>query len=133
MNLKFEMQKGILVARASGDFTLHDAQNSLLEILKTLESFKTKKVLVDCFQLKGVPSMMEYFKYSDFANDELAKPLASGKHMDLQIAYVGSNSMINIDKFGEAVAADRADKAKAFDNMDDAINWLGIGSTKYPP
>lgn len=126
MNIVSKLENGFLLVRVSGDFTLDGARSSFLDVLTTLKSCRARKVIFDCLQLKGAPSMMEYFKYSEFVASELS---ASGNAIEPQIAYVGIAPLIDKDKFAEARAASRTEKAESFDSMEAALGWLCIGST----
>jgi hypothetical protein len=127
-DLKCEMQGGVLVARVSGDFALDQSCNTFLEILKAMDIYKADKVLVDCLQVRGAPSTMERFSYAKFGSDELWKLLLAKNLEEVQLAYVGTDPLMDKDHFGQTVATNRGVNVKTFDNVAAAISWLGTHS-----
>jgi len=105
--LKYEMKKGCLIVQLAGDFALDEAYDRFLEMLNLVDTHNTKKVLVDCLQVKGTPSVTERFSYAKFCVDELWKHAQTTKLGELQFAYVGVEPLIDKDEFGQMVATNR--------------------------
>jgi len=128
INMKYEIANEHLTVRVSGRFDLDEMRKSFLEMLKIMDTGKASKVLVDCFQLKGNPSAADRYFYAKFGADELWKFLRAKKMSEVQFAYVGTEPLIAKDGFGQTVAINRGVNVKNFDNIDDALMWLGDGS-----
>ena len=76
--------------------------------------------------------MMERFYYGEFAAQTVAKFTSRGVSGSTQFAYVLEVPVLDPGRYGETVAANRGMLVKAFDNLDDALGWLGIAPTNNP-
>ena len=67
-------QSGLLSVDASGEFSLEDAKQAFLELLKAIAHYQAEKILLDGRNVKGKPGDLERFYYcllytSDAADD----------------------------------------------------------------
>jgi hypothetical protein len=117
---------GLLSVMALGEFSLEEAEGSFREILDAVARHKTEKILLDGRKLKGEPSTIERFLYGEFAARMVAKYMRErGVPRASQFAYVLQEPVLDPQRFGETVAANRGMWIKVFDNLDDACGWLG--------
>ena len=75
---------------------------------------------------------MERFFYGEFAAQEIAKFADRGVSRATQFAYVLEAPVLDLHRFGETVAVNRGMYVKVFDNLQDALEWIGIAPTKKP-
>jgi hypothetical protein len=121
MNLHISVETEILRVVVSGDFILEEAENDFLRILEAVKQHQLRKVLFDGAEIRGKPSTLERFFYGKFVAD------AATSHFDLygvQFAYVLKLPVLDPGRFGETVAVNRGMFVKAFDNHEDALQWL---------
>jgi hypothetical protein len=130
LTLRIGADKGLLYATYSGDFALAEAERTFLQILEALERHKIQKVLVDGRAITGEPQGMERFFYGEFAAGEVTKLRNRVMYYNPRFAYVLVEPVLSPHRFGETVAVNRGMIVKAFDNLDDALEWLGIDSGK---
>jgi hypothetical protein len=128
MSLKLEIspESGFLRVGALGKFSLKEAKRSFLEMLDAVAQYNVKKVLFDGRRIAGHPETMERFYYGAFAAQAVKKYSDRGVSRDTQFAYVLERPVLDPGRFGETVAVNRGMHVKAFDNLEDAIGWLGI-------
>lgn len=122
MNLQITAEDFFLRVRVSGEFSLANANKSIVEMFEAVAKHKAMEVLVDCRNLTGSPNTMERFEHAEFA---------ATKMMDFSVwrtrfAYVGMPPVIDPQRFGETVAVNRGVKVKVFSTIEDALRWLEI-------
>jgi hypothetical protein len=111
---------------ATGDFSLVDAEITFLEMLDAVALHQARKVLLDGRELKGSPEAIERFYYGEFAANAVARYVAEGTvRRAPQFAYVLHKPVLDPNRLGETVAVNRGMWIKVFDNIEDALGWLG--------
>jgi CheY-like chemotaxis protein len=126
MILEIRAESGFLHVDATGKFSLEEAERTFLEILEAVAQHKVKKVLFDGRRITGNPKTMERFFYGKFAADAVRKFEDRGVSYWTQFAYVLEEPVLDPLRFGETVAVNRGMNVKTFDNLEDALQWLGI-------
>ena len=87
MQQNMHFQSGLLSVDASGEFSLQDAKQAFLELLKAIEQYQAEKILFDGRNVKGKPGDMERFYYGEFAARETLRIV--GEHrIAPRFAYV---------------------------------------------
>ena len=124
LTLRIAADEGLLYAIYSGDFALAEAERTFLQILEALERHKMQKVLVDGRAITGEPETMERFFYGEFVAEEVTKLRNRVMCHNPQFAYVLVVPVLDRRRFGETVAVNRGMFVKAFDNLNDALQWL---------
>jgi hypothetical protein len=124
LTLRIGADEGLLYATYSGDFALVEAERTFLQILEALERHKVQKVLVDGRAITGEPKSIERFFYGEFVAEEVTKLCNRVMCHNPQFAYVLVVPVLDPQRFGETVAVNRRMFVKAFDNLDDALEWL---------
>lgn len=132
MILTISAESGFLHVGAVGTFSLVEAKRTFIETLEAVARNKVGKVLFDGRGLVGNPKMMERFYYGEFAAQTVAKFKDRGVSRATQFAYVLEPPMLDPERFGEIVAENRGMFVKAFDDLDDALKWLGIAPANKP-
>ena len=124
--------QGFLNVAAVGEFSLQEAERTFLEMLEAVARYKVEKVLFDGRRLTGAPDTMERFYYGEFAADSVFKFRDRGISTATKFAYVLKEPVLDPRRFGETVAVNRGMYVKAFDNLEDAVRWLGIAPPNKP-
>jgi len=126
MSLKIRSKSGLLRVVATGQISLEEAKRTFLEILDAVVRHKAKHILFDGRTLTGDPSTLDRFFFGEFAAQmvrqlviDYALPPAP------QFAYVLHIPVLDPQRFGETVAVNRGLWFKAFDDIDEALRWLG--------
>ena len=76
--------------------------------------------------------MVERFYYGEFAAEAVAKFTAHGVSGATQFAYLLEVPVLDPERFGETVAVNRGMLVKTFDNLPDALAWLGAAPANNP-
>ena len=133
MKLEICLESGFLRVGAVGEFSLREAKRTFLEMLDAVARHKVRKVLFDGRGLVGEPETMERFYYGEFAAKAVAKSADHGKlSRSTQFGYVLEEPVLDPQRFGETVAVNRGMIVKVFDNLQDALGWLGILPANKP-
>lgn len=133
MRLEIGLEPGFLKVDAVGKFSLGEARRTFLEVLEAVSAHKVTKVLFDGRELSGKPEMMERFYIGEFAAEAVADFADRGMlSRSTKFGYVLKEPVLDPDRFGEKVAVNRGMCVKAFDNLQDAIGWLGITPAHKP-
>lgn len=126
MRLDIQPVSGFLKVVATGDFSLEEAKRTFLQMLEAVVLHKGKKVLFDGRKLMGNPETMERFYYGQFAAQSVVEFAEKGVSPATPFAYVLGEPVLDPARFGETVAVNRGMTVKAFDNPEEALQWLGI-------
>ena len=130
MRVDTSVEPGLLRVTLAGPFTIQEAQAAFLETLEALARHGTDKTLVDGRELKGEPDTIQRFLYGEFAATSVARYIDEGRiPATPQFAYVLHEPVLDPRRFGETVALNRGMWVKAFDDLDEAVAWLGQGKT----
>jgi SpoIIAA-like len=116
-------QSGLLSVDASGEFSLEDAKQAFLELLKAIAHYQAEKILLDGRNMKGKPGDLERFYYGEFAARETHKLVVEHKIVP-RFAYVIHEPLRDPTRLGETVAVNRGMNVKTFETAEDAIEWL---------
>jgi hypothetical protein len=125
MMLEIRAESGLLRATATGEFSMEAAKRTFLEVLDAVAHHRAEKILLDGRELKGEPKTIERFLYGSFAAHAVATHLKRGAPRAPQFAYVLHEPVFDPQRFGETVAVNRGMWVKSFDNLGDALEWLG--------
>jgi len=128
MKLEIHPESGFLRTDVSGEFSLEEAKRTFLEILDAVTRYKVNKVLFDGRRIAGNPQPMERFYYGEFVAEAWRGVLPQVP----TFAYVLEHPVIDPERFGETVARNRGMIVKAFDDLEDALGWLGKSSANKP-
>jgi hypothetical protein len=116
-------QSGLLRVDASGEFSLEDAKQAFLEMLKAVGQHKVEKILLDARNVMGKPGDLERFYYGEFAARESHRMVVEHKIVP-RFAYVIHEPLRDPTRLGETVAVNRGMNVKTFETQEDALEWL---------
>ena len=121
-----QIQSGsdILNAVITGKFSLEEAKQTFREILEAVALQKSKKVLIDCRTVVGQPRVIERFFYGQFAAEMVISYEDRGISPGTPFAYVADEPVLDPKRHGETVAVNRCMNVKAFENPEEALEWL---------
>ena len=108
---------------ASGEFSLEDAKQAFLELLKAIAQYQAEKILFDGRNVKGKPGDLERFYYGEFAARETHRIVVEHKIVP-RFAYVMHEPLRDPTRLGETIAVNRGMNVKSFETLEDAIEWL---------
>ena len=126
MNMNVTPRKQFLHICVTGDFSLAEANDCVVEMFEALADHGVQKVLVDCRELKGDPTTLERFLHATFAVQEMDRFSSMGVFRGTRFAYVGVKPLIDKHHFGEKVATNRGLNVKVTLSTHDALQWLDI-------
>src|SRR5438477_9876796 len=121
------VRPNVLHVLMGGSFSLEEAKQSFLQIIAALEANLIDQILIDGRDVTGDPAVVVRFYYGEFAADAV-RHFTQRKmpNKDPRFAYVLHEPVLDPLRLGETVAVNRGMNVKAFDNMDEAIEWLGL-------
>ena len=118
---------GVLYVTGCGEFVLADARGKFLRLLDGVDQNNATKVLFDGRAVKGDPEMIERFWYGEFVAEAVNRYMIEGAvRRAPQFAYVLHEPVLDAKRFGETVAVNRGMWVKAFDNLEEAREWLRL-------
>ena len=126
MLIKVTAEPRFLRVISSGYFNLAEAEKTFLEVIATVAIHKADKVLFDGREVKGEPTIIQRFYYSDFAARTVAEYAAASGNPAPWFAYVLEEPVLDPNRFGEKVARNRGMNMKVFDNLKEAFTWLEL-------
>ena len=126
--LAVRADQGLLYATWSGEYSLEEAQRTFLQILAGLEQHYVPKVIVDGRPVTGEPSDAERYLYGVFVAEQVSEQCNRLKWNMPQFAYLLIPPVGDPQRLGENAAVNRGMFVKVFEDLDDALKWLGIDS-----
>ena len=124
MNIETYPELDFLRVNAMGTFSLEESMRTFLEMLEAVARHKVEKVLFDGRGLTGELEVMERFYYGEFVAQAVMRFAARSASPAPRFAYVLKEPVLDPRRFGETVATNRGMNVKAFDNLEDALEWL---------
>jgi hypothetical protein len=125
MILKTHFAAGLLEVEIGGEFSLEEAKLNFQEVLDAVGHHQAGKVLFDGRSLKGEPEVMERFFYGEFVANETLRRRHERRITSVpRFAYVLEEPVLDPRRFGENVATNRGMIVKAFQNREEALEWL---------
>ena len=110
----------------TGSYDLNDAIDKFLYVLEACSQTGLNKVLMDYRELQQEDSATIKSLYSYGIENHYTKYLESGGH-EIQFAYVGP--IVMTWEPGMEIAERSKWPFKLFDNLNDALEWLGVKDT----
>jgi hypothetical protein len=131
MRQRAQFVADLLEVEVRGEFSIEEATRGFIETLENVVRHGATKVLIDGRGLKGEPEVMERFFYGEFAATETARAASENSMPRVpKFAYVLEEPVLDPRRFGEHVAANRGMIVKAFDNREEALQWLEVDSSR---
>ena len=97
---------------------------SFTESMEWISGTKHRRILVDCRQLRGRASTLEYFQYGAFIAAEMGRFMDAKKLQRLSLAYVGYAPLFDPEHLSQVVATNRGASVISTDNLQYALDWL---------
>lgn len=116
----------VLNVLVSGEFSLDGASLNFLEVINAVKEHRSEKILFDGRKVVGDPTIIERFYYGEFVADAVKLLTESGDYEPPQFAYVLHEPVLDPHRLAETVAINRGMHVKAFDNIEEALEWLGL-------
>jgi len=126
MLVKVTVEPRVIRVTSSGHFTLAEAEKTFLDVIAAVALHKADKVLLDGRKVKGEPTIIQRFYYSDFAARTVAEYAAESGNPAPQFAYVLKEPVLDPNRFGEKVARNRGMNIRVFDDLEKALTWLEL-------
>ena len=118
-----QVEQGVCNAVVVGDFDLTLAEQQFIQLLNEVVHKGATKVLIDGRQVTGHPSAFERFVYGTFVACASLEVLQR-HNARLKFAYIIPNRLLDPERFAESVAVNRGMAVKAFDDENEAREWL---------
>lgn len=128
MKLKLKPNSEFLLAIVEGKFSLNEAKRAFVEILDATIEHKNTKIIIEGRRLKGSPTTMDRFHFGEFAAQMVSTYSTKGLFPAPTFAFVMKEPIFDPHKFGETVAANRGMNIRVFEEIDEALEWLGLSS-----
>jgi hypothetical protein len=123
MDVRITPEAGFLRAVLSGEFSLDEAKRTFVAVVQAVAEYKIKKILVDGREITGEPEGIERFYYGKYAADICHEHLYKVRLVP-RFAYVLTPPVLDPWRFGETVAVNQGMIVKAFEDIEDAVEWL---------
>jgi hypothetical protein len=109
-----------------GDYSLEEAKRTFLELLDEIARRQVLKVFIDGRPLEGEPETIERFYFGKFCAEAVWSYRERGVAPFTQFAVVLVEPVLDPNRLGETTAVNRGMFIKAFANVVEAYEWLGI-------
>jgi hypothetical protein len=127
MEVTTRLELGYLRATATGKFVLTVARGQFCGLLEEMRRARTGRMLVDGREVTGNPRTIERYLYGSFISSAAKKLGNTVRPYPPRFAYVLVPPVLDPHRLGVTVARDRGMTVRAFDDVDEATEWL-LGS-----
>ncbi|HEY0304186.1 MAG TPA: hypothetical protein VGC44_04395 [Longimicrobiales bacterium] len=124
MELTTNNTPSYLHAVASGEFVLRNAEEQFMDLLDSVVDTGADRVLLDGRQVTGNLDVLDRYVYGEFVALAAARLPKNVVPTPPKFAYVLTHPVLDPDRLGETVARNRGMSLRAFDNKDEALEWL---------
>lgn len=124
MLLTTSLEPGYLRATARGRFALTAANHMFLNLLDAVAQEHAERILLDGREVTGMPRALERYLYGAFVAAAAARLSPAVTPKPPKFAYVLTDPVLHHGRLGETTARNRGMSIRAFDNPDDAVEWL---------
>jgi hypothetical protein len=118
------LEPGYLRALASGPFVLPSANRMFVNLLDVIAREHAERVLIDGRQITGRPRAIERYLYGVFVATAADRMHPEQNSHALKFAYVLLEPVLDSGRLGETTARRRGMSVRAFDNPEEAVDWL---------
>jgi hypothetical protein len=130
MEIGIETKESYICVKISGPISLDASgwekiESVRTDLVDTIKKTGIYRLIFICHDLSGEISTLDRFLLAVFFVKENMQFIAI-QATPLKIAFVVSKSMIDAEKFGEKVAHNRGLHGLVTDNIQEALNWLGL-------
>jgi hypothetical protein len=126
MEIRIQPRDEYLYVHLSGTLELVEAKRVSAEFLDASIESGLSNILVDARHVQGYWTTMERFEYASFMVAKNLERLQAKNLKNLRIAYVGSEPILDPERFAETVAVNRGVNIRAMTDIEEALEWLGI-------
>jgi hypothetical protein len=126
-SLRIEPQGTYLWAILTGRIGQAELQSSFLAVLDACVQQGVSKVLVDLRQATGGMSLGERYQWAAFAAEAHRAHVTAG-NPPLRLAVLGSEELVDPQRFGESVARNRGMENKVTTDPAEAAAWLEVNA-----
>jgi hypothetical protein len=129
MTVDFESRKHYLRATVRGAFTLRAAQDTYDEAIKAAVASGHTRILIDANGVTGMPTQDERYMLGLFVAAEQRILSAKTPPVDVKVAFLGRQPLVDPNRFGETVAVNRGANVKVSEQLEEALAWLGVSAS----
>ena len=119
--LNITNKENYLLAEVSGEFDYTTDHKLFTELIESCFTYNRPKLLLDAINLKGFLSTFQRYNIALSVTNTIRKNFDKGI---IQISIVGTEPLIDPDRFGETVATNRGLIVKVTTDMEEALKWL---------
>ena len=124
MEVTTRLELGYLRATVEGKFVLTVARGQFSGLLEEMRRARTGRMLIDGREVSGNPRTIERYLYGSFAATAAKKLGSLVRPYPPRFAYVLVPPVLDPHRLGVTVARDRGMTVRAFDDVDEATEWL---------
>ena len=124
MELTTKSTPDYLQAVASGEFVLRNAEKQFMDLLDRVVDTRADRVLLDGRGVTGDLDVLDRYIYGEFVAQAATRLPKNEVPIPPKFAYVLTHPVLDPDRLGETVARNRGMSLRAFDNKDEALEWL---------
>src|SRR5262245_59646431 len=125
MRQQMRFESGLLIVKASGEFSLEEATRAFVEMRDAVAKYRAEKVLLDGRNVKGKPRDFERFLYGELAAQGTRRLIQECRFVP-RFAYVLHEPLRDPDRYGETVAVNRGMQIRVCETPEAAFEWLGL-------
>jgi len=131
MSLRFEIEvKGAyLHVLCGGEFDLEAVKDMFRAMFDAADEHSMARVLVDGRSLGGSPSTTDRYAMGVCISEEM---LGRARIRGIRIGFVGSEPVVDSERFGETVAKNRGCTVRVGTDMKGILDWLEIDPADRP-
>jgi len=129
ISVALEPHETYLVARLAGPFALEAAQAAVEHFIEAAVERQLSQILVDVRQVQGEPTVAERYLFAEFVAQAAVSQAVRQSGLLIKLAFVGQAPLMDPARFGMMVARNRGAQVVVVEDVNEALNWLGVTPT----
>ena len=124
MTLRLSPRDTYLLAEVSGDYDARVTAALTVQFLDACVQQRFTRLLADVRELRGSVTVLERYSYFEYLAAQVHERIAAGQLPGLKFAFLLSEALLDPDRFGQTVGANRGLDLRVLTERDEAVRWL---------
>jgi hypothetical protein len=125
LHFETEPRRGYLYVSVTGELTVADAENALLEVLAIAARQAQPRILIDCSRLQAEWTPDDRYAVGTFLAAQVER-MAPQFPQTPRIAIYAVAPLMDPNRYMQTVATNRGAQLRSSDSLQELLSWLGV-------
>ena len=125
LHFETEPRRGYLYVSVTGELTVADAENALLELLAVAARQGQPRILIDCSRLQAEWTADDRYAVGTFLAAQVER-MAPQFPQTPRVAIYAVAPLMDPNRYMQTVATNRGAQLRSSDSLQELLSWLGV-------